>query len=216
MTLLGPVTALILWRHGNTDWNAQHRIQGHADAPLNELGRSQATAAAPLIAARRPAAIFSSDLSRCAHTAAPLAELTGLPVRHDVRLRERYYGEWEGLTNSEIAQRWPESYARKQQDADIADLGHGIEAPTDVMKRMGEVLREIAGAASAGSTTVVVTHGGSARYGLLELLGWPIDRLGGLSSLVNCHYSELRHDPSWGWSLYAHNVGVAEGEPGYE
>lgn len=210
------MTALILWRHGNTDWNAEHRIQGHSDTPLNDLGRSQAAATAALIAARKPAAIVSSDLSRCIDTAAPLAQLTGLPVRQDARLRERFYGEWEGLTLADIAQRWPESYARKQRGADTTDLGHGIEAPADVTKRMGEALREIAAAAAPGSTTVVVTHGGAARYGLFELIGWPIDRLGGLGDLVNCHYSELRLDRSRGWRLFAHNIGVADGQPGYE
>src|SRR5690606_12679896 len=151
----------ILWRHGITDWNAARRIQGHSDPPLNPQGRAQAAAAAPLLAARRPVAIVSSDLRRCLQTAAPLAELTGLPVTRDSRLRERSYGEWEGLTLAEVAERWPESHARRQAGGDAADLGHGIERPADVTERVGEALREIAEAAP-GETTVVVTHGGAA------------------------------------------------------
>lgn len=210
------MTTLILWRHGNTDWNAEQRVQGHADTPLNDLGHAQAAATAPLLAARSPVAIFASDLRRCTDTAAPLAESTGLPVRLDSRLRERYYGEWEGLTLTDIAARWPTSYARKERGEDAADLGHGVERPADVMKRMGEVLREITEGAPPGSTTVVVTHGGSARYGVFELLGWQMDQLGRLTGLINCHYSELRHDPRRGWSLSAHNVGSAVGAPAYE
>jgi probable phosphoglycerate mutase len=210
------MTALILWRHGNTDWNAQERIQGHSDTPLNARGRAQAAEAAKLLAARTPVAIFSSDLSRCTQTAAPLAELTGLPVRLDTRLRERNYGDWEGLTQADLKQRWPESYARKRKGADAADLGHGIERPADVMKRAGEVLREIAETVRPGATVVVATHGGTARYGMFELLGWPADQLGSLAALINCHYSELRHSPDRGWTLYAHNLGTAEGQPGYE
>lgn len=210
------MSTLILWRHGNTDWNAERRIQGHSDTPLNALGRSQAAAAAPLLAARSPSAVVSSDLSRCRDTAAPLVKLTGLPVTHDERLRERFYGEWEGLTLSDIAQRWPESYARKNEGADAADLGHGIERPADVMKRVGEALREIVETTEPGSTTVVVTHGGSARYGLIELLGWPTEQLATISGLVNCHYSELRYHPTRGWTLFAHNIGSADGAPSYE
>lgn len=210
------MTTLILWRHGNTDWNAQRRIQGHADAPLNALGEAQAAATAPVLAARRPDAIVCSDLRRCTATAAPLAELTGLPVRQDPRLRERYYGEWEGLTLTEIAQRWPDSYRRKAQGADAADLGHGIESPADVMKRAGEAMRDAAEAVGVGGTAVLVTHGGTSRYGIFELLGWPAEPLRSIAALVNCHFSELRHTPDRGWVLYAHNVGTAKGQPGYE
>lgn len=206
---------LILWRHGHTEWNAERRVQGHSDIPLSALGHAQAAEAAPLLAAYAPDAIVSSDLRRCTETAAALASHTGLPVRRDPRLRERYYGEWEGLTMAEIAQRWPESYARKAAGADAADLGHGIERPSDVMKRVGEALREAAEANPRG-TTVVVSHGGAIRYGIFELLGLPVDHLRAVYALVNCHFSELRFDPVRGWVLHSHNVGVAEGPPGYE
>ncbi len=208
-------TRLILWRHGHTEWNAERRVQGHRDVPLSALGRAQAAEAAPLLATLAPAAIVSSDLRRCLDTALELSKLTGLPVRQDPRLRERAYGEWEGFTMAEIARRWPESYARKNLGTDAAELGHGIERPGDVMKRVGEALREAAEAAP-NATTVVVSHGGAIRYGIFELLGLPTELLGTMYALVNCHYSDLRHDPARGWVLYAHNVGPAEGPPGYE
>jgi probable phosphoglycerate mutase len=209
------VTTLILWRHGHTEWNAERRVQGHSDPPLSTLGHAQAAEAAPLIATHAPDAIVSSDLRRCTETAAALASQTGLPVRRDPRLRERCYGEWEGLTMAEIAQRWPESYARRIAGADAADLGHGIERPADVMKRVSEALREAADA-NPGGTTVVVSHGGAIRYGIFELLGLPADCLRAVYALVNCHFSELRLDPARGWVLHSHNVGIAEGPPGYE
>lgn len=209
------MTTLILWRHGHTEWNAERRVQGHSDTPLSALGHSQAAEGAPLIASHAPDAIVSSDLRRCTETAAALASLTGLPVRRDPRLRERYYGEWEGLTMAEIARRWPESYARRTAGADAADLGHGIERPADVMKRMGEALREVAEANPRG-TTVVVSHGGATRYGMFDLLGLPADHLRAVYALVNCHFSVVRLDPARGWVLHSHNVGLAEGPPGYE
>lgn len=207
------MTTLILWRHGTTEWNAQHRVQGHRDAPLSAAGRAQAAQAARLLVAYKPTALITSDLSRAADTARPLAELTGLPTRRDPRLRERSYGQWEGLTMTEIAERFPEAHAR--QRAGRQDLGHGIEAPSDVMKRVGEALREAA-AANPNRTTVVVTHGGAARYGMIELLGWPVEQLGSVVTLANCHYTELRLDPMRGWTLYAHNLGHPGTAVGYE
>jgi probable phosphoglycerate mutase len=182
---------------------------------LSPLGHAQAAEAARLLAALGPDAIVTSDLRRCTETAAALAAATGLPVGRDPRLRERAYGEWEGLTMAEIAQRWPDSYARKLAGVDAADLGHGIERPSEVMKRVGSALRE-AVAAHPGGTTVVVSHGGACRYGVFELLGWPPDQLRNMYALVNCHYTELRLAAGRGWVLYAHNAGVAEGPPGYE
>ena len=105
------MTRLIIWRHGNTDWNAGDRVQGQSDSPLNARGRDQAAAAAPLLAALRPDAIVSSDLSRAADTAGALAAVTGLPVSFDARLRERHFGIWQGLTLDEIAERYPTEYA---------------------------------------------------------------------------------------------------------
>lgn len=207
------MTTLILWRHGATGWNAERRIQGQTNTALSALGRTQAAVAAQMLAARKPDAIVSSDLRRCVETVAPLAELTGLPVRRDVRLRERHYGEWQGLAMHEVAERFPAAYARQRTGGD--DLGHGIEAPDDVSKRVGEALREAADA-TPGGTTVVVTHGGAARYGVFELLGWPTEQLGGMVVLFNCHYSELRLDVARGWMLRAHNIGAMEGAPGYE
>lgn len=207
------MTTLILWRHGTTGWNAEHRVQGHQDSALSPLGHAQAAQVARVLAARQPTRLLTSDLSRAADTAAPLAALTGLVAERDSRLRERSYGDWEGLTMTEIAQRFPQAHAK--QRAGRHDLGHGIEPPADVMKRVGQALRDAA-AASPDGTTVVVTHGGAARYGVFDLLGWPVELLGTVVTLANCHYSELRLHPLRGWTLHAHNAGVASGAPGYE
>ncbi|MEU4592022.1 histidine phosphatase family protein [Micromonospora aurantiaca (nom. illeg.)] len=199
------MTRLIIWRHGNTDWNAASRVQGQTDVPLNDLGREQARAAAPVLAALRPDAIVASDLRRAADTAAALAALTALPVRSDARLRERHFGQWQGLTLTEVAERFPDEYARWR--AGDPDPGAGIEPLGDLGARLGAGFQDAADLATGG-TVVVTTHGGGARQGVGHLLGWDHTVLRSLGSLANCHWTELRHDDVRGWHLRAHNVGL--------
>src|SRR5215467_10394593 len=78
---------LVLWRHGQTRWNAEGRFQGQSDIPLDLVGEQQADRAARLLAALQPTAIYSSDLARATMTAAPLARLTGLTVMSDKDLQ---------------------------------------------------------------------------------------------------------------------------------
>jgi probable phosphoglycerate mutase len=100
------VTDLLVVRHGQSEWNAIGRWQGHADPPLSELGRRQAYVASAAIGAVD--GIVSSDLLRAAETAAIIAQQLGVgPVVVDQRLRERDVGQWTGLTRVEIDKGWP-------------------------------------------------------------------------------------------------------------
>ena len=101
---------LVLWRHGQTDYNLEGRIQGRVDIPLNDIGRDQAASAAPDLVALNPAAIFSSPLERARQTAEVLASAIGLGVHVDNRLAERSFGRWEGLSRAQIEERWPEQF----------------------------------------------------------------------------------------------------------
>ncbi|MGI5215619.1 histidine phosphatase family protein [Plantactinospora sp. CA-290183] len=205
------MTRLIVWRHGNTDWNAVNRVQGQLDVPLNDLGREQAASAAPLLAALRPDAVVASDLRRAADTASALVAVTGLPVRTDPRLRERFYGEWQGLTMTEVAQRFPTEHARWR--AGEPDPGCSVESLEELGKRVGTALQEAADSASGG-TIVVATHGGGARQGCGYLLGWDSTVLRSVGPLNNCHWTDLRYDEVRGWQLRGHNVGlIAQGPP---
>jgi probable phosphoglycerate mutase len=199
------VTRVILWRHGNTDWNADGRIQGQTDVPLNERGRAQALASAARLAALKPDLLVTSDLSRAAHTAAALAQLTGLTAERDARLRERSFGQWETLTSAEAKERFPASHARWV--AGDSDPGDGLEPLVDLGKRVTEVIRQAAERAP-GALTVLATHGGSAKYGVAALLNWPNELLSTIRSLDNCRWTELRLEPRRGWMLGAHNVGA--------
>src|SRR5690242_10323145 len=157
------MSRLIVWRHGNTDWNAGHRVQGQTDVPLNALGRQQAVDAAELLIKMRPDAIVASDLHRAADTAAALAALSGLSINYDKRLRERYFGSWQGLTTAEVAASHPDEYARWKSGQEI---GGDVESLADLGQRVAEALRAAAELAPPGGTVVVATHGAAARQGI--------------------------------------------------
>ena len=89
---------IVLWRHGQTDWNIESRFQGHSDIPLNAVGHYQAAHAAKILAGMNPVKIIASDLLRAQQTAQALADITHLPVHTEAGLRETNGGHWEGKT----------------------------------------------------------------------------------------------------------------------
>jgi len=193
----GNIVRLLLWRHGQTDWNAERRFQGHSDVPLNVTGHEQARQAARYIAALHPAAIFSSDLARAAETAEYLARVTGLRVQLDKDLRERGGGSWEGLTDAEIRAEFPAEYA--------AWIPPDGESVTMVADRAAASLQRIADNLDSGSLAVVVSHGAAISLGMSRLLGLP-ERVRVLGPLGNCAWSVLgRRDGHW--RLLEHNAG---------
>jgi probable phosphoglycerate mutase len=113
--LATTMTTLFVARHGQTDWNLEHRWQGWADPPLNATGRAQAAELGEAMTGRGIAAVVSSDLRRAAETAEIAAARLGLPVELDSRLREVDVGEWSGLTSSEVEARYPAGYRRRRE-----------------------------------------------------------------------------------------------------
>ncbi|GGM28320.1 histidine phosphatase family protein [Dactylosporangium sucinum] len=198
------MTLLILWRHGQTAWNAGGRVQGQTDIPLSDLGVEQARAAAPRLAALTPTVLIASDLRRAADTQSALEALVGLPVRHDARLRERGFGDWEGLTHAEIGARWPESFARWKRGEPVVDAG--VEEVDALSKRTATALQEAVDGAPDDAVIVAATHGAAARYATCALLGWPAEFAPTLGALHNCHSTHLLFDTVRGWQMLAHNV----------
>lgn len=151
-------TRLCLIRHGETDWNAERRIQGQIDIPLNPAGQLQAIAAARGVAGQKFTALYSSDLLRAHQTAEQLAHHHGLPLRIDVALRERHYGILQSLTAEEAGIRHPlASQRHATRDPDYA-LESG-ESLADFARRVLDGL-EVLGRRHAGESILVVTHGG--------------------------------------------------------
>ena len=187
----------MLWRHGQTTWNVEHRFQGQTDIPLDATGEVQAEQAAARLAAMRPDAIFSSDLIRAQRTAAALAERTGLPVTLDKDLRERTGGDWEGLLDKEIRERYP---------AERATWNPLNGEPTSVVAdRVAGAFTRIVDTLDSGGLAVVVGHGAALRLGMERILGLPAEGTPILGSLVNCSWSvlELRDGR---WRLNEYNV----------
>src|SRR5258705_7413049 len=115
---------IILVRHGETEWNRESRIQGHTDRVLTAEGRAQAAAIGSRLAGERIDAIVSSDLGRAMDTAARIAMRCGRPVAGDARLRERCFGQGEGLTYDEAGVRYPDAFSRQREtDPDFAIPG---------------------------------------------------------------------------------------------
>jgi 2,3-bisphosphoglycerate-dependent phosphoglycerate mutase len=147
------VTTLLLVRHGETDWNAEGRLQGQTDRPLSEYGRRQAQKLAEELAGEPLDAIYASDLARARETAEIVGERLGLPVVLDPELREKDWGSWEGLTAVERDR--------------IEFVGESTEAHQE---RILHALERISERHPDGRV-LVVTHGGSMRRVQTAALG---------------------------------------------
>ena len=151
-------TRLCMVRHGETAWNAEGRVQGQVDVPLNEVGRAQARAVAEALAGERFDAVYSSDLLRVRQTAEPAAGRLGLPVAYDSQLRERHYGMFERHTYAEVRERYPAEYARfRDKDPDF-DFVSG-EALRDFERRALACVAALV-ERHPGQSLLVFTHGG--------------------------------------------------------
>lgn len=151
-------TRLVLVRHGQTEWNANARIQGHTDIALDARGRWQAERVAAALADDGLRAVYSSDLARAHDTARAIALASGAALHVDTALRERGFGQFEGLTFSEIEARWPEHSQRwRAREPDYEPLGG--ESLTRFYARTVSAARALA-ERHAGEHIALVAHGG--------------------------------------------------------
>lgn len=143
------MTIIALVRHGQTEWNREGRVQGHSDIPLNDTGRAQAAAAGAALRGGDWVHLWASPLSRARETAEIIGGALGLgePSLHP-GLRERGYGEAEGMLAAEYWERYPGG-------EDVP----GAETSDEVLTRALDALRAIARAAG-DEPAVAVAHGG--------------------------------------------------------
>ncbi|MBO0607667.1 histidine phosphatase family protein [Myceligenerans salitolerans] len=201
---------IVLLRHGRTAYNHTKRLQGQVDIPLDDVGRWQAEQGANALASSHTATkVVASDLQRAFDTATAYAKLVGVDVERDERMRERSFGEWEGLNSEEIAARWPAEHAEWRAGAE--PVRAGAESRATVAERMTAGVLEHAAGLGAQDTLVVVSHGAAITLTLTLLLGQDPVTWRGISGLHNVHWSHLHAaDPQGrpGWRLVAHNVGA--------
>ena len=192
-------------RHGETAWNAEGRVQGQLDIPLNDVGRAQARATAAVLAEHDFTAIYCSDLMRVRQTAEPAAKKLALPVLYMAELRERHYGMFETLTYVEVREKFPAQYARfRDKDPDF-DF-EGGETLRGFSERSLKAVRDLI-ARHQGEQILVFTHGG-----VLEMV-YRHARAVGLSSprdfeIPNAAINWIEVKPDqwtvWSWAEVAH------------
>jgi 2,3-bisphosphoglycerate-dependent phosphoglycerate mutase len=154
-------TRICFVRHGETNWNAERRMQGHIDIPLNANGISQAERLANALIRVKHSfdVIYSSDLERALHTANAVARALSLDVQITPRLRERNVGKLQGLLLSEAPVLLPEIWQRHIARELDHDLGGG-ESIRTFHQRMQDIL-ELFLNEHRGQSVLAVSHGGS-------------------------------------------------------
>ena len=174
---LGHPMVLTLLRHGVTASTVARRFAGSTglDLPLNDLGTEQAAVAAKEVVERGPVEVLvCSPMLRTRQTAAAVAALTGLdPVVVD-DLRECAFGDWDGHTFAEVAERWPDGMSRWLADPYVAPPGG--ESLAQLYDRLGAALAHLRGE-YAGKRVVAVCHVGSIRALTARVLSAPLQAM---------------------------------------
>jgi 2,3-bisphosphoglycerate-dependent phosphoglycerate mutase len=167
-----PPRQLLLFRHGETDWNAQGRFQGQLDVPMNDRGRAQARELAERLADAGLHALFSSDLSRARETAEIVAARLGIPLHLHPGLREAHLGEVQGMTAPEIRRALGEEAVQRWRSGDVTDADvafPGGESGAEIRGRALAALHELM-ARYPYPTVGISSHGGVIRRLMQSLL----------------------------------------------
>jgi probable phosphoglycerate mutase len=153
---------IAMFRHGPTDWNAQHRIQGHTDIPLSDEGLRKMQGLRVPFPARR---IFASPMQRTRQTAAAMGLSDPIP---DVRLMEQNWGRWEGMSLQAITeQEGKDAFIRAGRRG--AFRPPGGESIYEVMARVNDFLRDVG---RESGDAIAVTHMGVLRAAYTLATGW--------------------------------------------
>ena len=197
------MAGIYIVRHGETEWNAEGRIQGHTDIGLSDRGREQARAIARRLAGVPFAVAYSSDMSRTRDTARIILGERDIPLHSVPELREYHKGVFEGLTVQQYRQRYPEQYrASLVNDPDFAPTGgetirqstarltefvaglglvprSGPESGPESASESGPGPESESGSESEGlrpeDNALIVGHGGSLRSCIVALLQLPLE-----------------------------------------
>ena len=193
-------TKLCLIRHGETTWNAERRLQGHTDIPLNAKGVLQARQMAQAIKNSKLLfdVLYTSDLRRAADTANAIVELFGVEARVDSALRERHFGSLQGLTIQEAPLRQPVIW----QAHTARDLEHELDGGESIEQfalRVHTALDKIREQHS-GKTILLVSHGGTLDM-IYRIASKQDLRAERVASVPNASLNWITHQQGDGWSI---------------
>lgn len=185
---------LLVVRHAESEYSRDRRFTGWRDVPLSPEGRRQCAALAQALDGLGAEAVYASPLQRARATAEAIAGVRGLPVTLDAAFREMGFGDWEGVTAGEAAERFPEDFARWRSD------------PARFHRPGGECLAEVAARVVAGrealrvahpeGTLILVTHAIVVRLLVLDALGLGPERLWTIDA-TPAGISELEYRDDW-------------------
>ena len=203
-------TRICFVRHGETNWNAERRMQGHIDIPLNANGISQAERLANALIRVKHSfdVIYSSDLERALHTANAVASALSLDVQITPRLRERNVGKLQGLLLAEAPVLLPEIWQRHIARELDHDLGGG-ESIRNFHQRMQDIL-ELFLNEHRGQSVLAVSHGGSLDmiYRIVTQQALDAERV---AVVPNTSLNWITHDGStWGVECWADTSHLSE------
>lgn len=193
------VRSITLVRHGRTSYNAAHRLQGQVDIPLDEVGCWQVEQTACELKKLyvdghhdMKQVVVCSDLGRAAATAHAFADLLGVSVYPDERVRERDFGQWEGVAVQELAQRYPEDFQSWMHNRG-GELKYGAEPKSHVGARGVEALQDWSSRYSADTDLYVFSHGAWISQTLQTLLGiaQAYPDYANMTAMRNAHWARL-------------------------
>ncbi|KFI45176.1 histidine phosphatase family protein [Bifidobacterium biavatii] len=222
MTATPHVRSLTLVRHGRTAYNARHCFQGQIDIPLDEVGRWQVAQTGAALKKLyvdgqpdgRRQLVVASDLSRAAATAHAFADPLGLDVHLEPRVRERSFGQWEGLELAELERKYPEDY-RSWAEFRGGELKYGAEPKAHVGARGVEAINDWAHRAGDDTDLFIFSHGAWIMQTTLTLLGASVAHpdFADMLSMRNAHWARFvpadMPDGTLRWRMVDYNHGPA-------
>lgn len=174
------MTKIILVRHGETEWNVGEIFRGRIDIALNETGIKQAELLAGYLSQTKTEAIYSSPLKRALHTAEIIAAKHTLNIEIVPGLIDFNYGEWQGLSQLEVKEKYPELYAAWQKNPHLVSMPGG-ENIADIRERTMEVMNQVI--TQHQGTTILVSHRVVNKVLICTLLG-----------LDDSHFWQIKQD----------------------
>jgi broad specificity phosphatase PhoE len=188
-----PVRLLAI-RHGDTQYARERRFAGSRDVALSPHGRRQFEAVARALTGVVPGAVFASPLARARASAELIAAAHGVDLRVDPAFREMAFGDWEGLTRTEVAGRYPGEFERWRVTPHLVEPPGG-ERLDAVAARVAAGVAELC-AAHAGQTVVLVSHAIVIRLIVLAALGLGSERLWSVDASP-AGITEIEYQDGW-------------------